>query len=153
VMKHHDMMSDRHRIVVDEMLASNGKFTGTIYRRKRYGKTRAEIRFDGVAGCLRTHKGGSARQIVIAIDNGALRIRWMSPREYARLQGAGDFPLVENTIQNLYGFGDAVCVPVIQWIDKNVLTPLFETYTKYGHAGPSHARTAIASETVGRPKD
>ncbi|MEX1232913.1 MAG: DNA (cytosine-5-)-methyltransferase [Planctomycetaceae bacterium] len=128
VTKHHDMMSDRHRKIVDDMLASKGKFTGTIFRRKRYGKTRAEIRFDGLAGCLRTPKGGSARQIVIAIDDGKLRIRWMSPREYAKLQGADDFPLVENTIQNLYGFGDAVCVPVIRWIDQNVLTPLFETH-------------------------
>ncbi|WP_397571586.1 DNA cytosine methyltransferase [Schlesneria sp. T3-172] len=128
VSKHHDMMSDRHRKIVDEMLESGGKFTGTIYRRKRNGKTRAEIRFDGLAGCLRTPKGGSARQIIIAVDRGQLRIRWMSPREYARLQGAGDFPLVKNTIQNLYGLGDAVCVPVIQWIDKNVLTPVFDAY-------------------------
>ena len=90
------------------------------------GKTRAETRFDGMAGCLRTPKGGSARQIVIVVDKDRLRMRWMSPREYARLQGADDFPLVVNTIQNLYGFGDAVCVPVIRWIDKHVLTPVFE---------------------------
>lgn len=147
--KHYNMMHDRHRKVVDEMLASKGRFTGTIYRRKRDGKTRAEIRFDGVAGCLRTPKGGSARQIVIAIDKGKLRIRWMSPREYARLQGAPDFPLVENTIQNLYGFGDAVCVPVIQWIDQNVLTPLFEAYAKGDHAGQSHPSTATPSNAGG----
>jgi len=128
VQKHLDMMSDRHRKAVNEMLSSRGTFTGTIYRRKREGKTRAEIRFDGLAGCLRTPKGGSAKQIVIAIHDGKVRIRWMSPREYARLQGADDFPLVSNTIQNLYGFGDAVCVPVIRWIDQHVLTPLFETH-------------------------
>ena len=124
VTKHHDMMSDRHRTIVDSLLTARGTFVGTIFRRKRHEKTHAEVRFDGVAGCLRTPKGGSARQIVIAIDKGKLRMRWMSPREYARLQGAADFPLVENEIQNLYGFGDAVCVPVIRWIDKHVLTPL-----------------------------
>lgn len=130
VVKHHEMMSDRHRKIVDEILQHRGKFVGTIFRRKRLGKTRAEVRFDGVAGCLRTPKGGSARQIVIAIDQGRLRMRWMSPREYARLQGAGDFPLVQNEIQNLFGYGDAVCVPVISWIDKHVLTPLHKSITE-----------------------
>lgn len=145
VTKHHDMMSDRHRKVVDEMIASKGRFTGTIYRRKRYGKTRAEVRFDGLAGCLRTPKGGSARQIVIAIDNGQLRIRWMSPREYARLQGAGDFPLVDNTIQNLYGFGDAVCVPAIRWIDQNVLTPLFNSFVGSSSTSTESCGGAVVS--------
>ena len=132
VTKHHDMMNDRHRKIVDSMLTNRGSFVGTIYRRKRHGKTQAEVRFDGVAGCLRTPKGGSARQIVIAVDNGQLRMRWMSPREYARLQGAADFPLVQNEIQNLYGFGDAVCVPVIRWIDKHVLTPLHTSIVEAG---------------------
>jgi len=126
VSKHHDMMNDRHRRQVDLMIADGDQFVGTIYRRKRDGKTRAEVRFDGMAGCLRTPKGGSARQIVIAIDGGKLRMRWMSPREYARLQGAPEFPLSANVIQNLHGFGDAVCVPVVNWIDKHILTPVFE---------------------------
>ncbi len=126
VQKHYDMMSDRHRRVVDQHLASGKDFVGTIFRRKRQGKTRSEVRFDGLAGCLRTPRGGSARQIVIAVQRGRLRMRWMSAREYARLQGADDFPLTGNTIQNLYGFGDAVCVPVIRWIDQQVLTPVFE---------------------------
>jgi DNA (cytosine-5)-methyltransferase 1 len=51
----------------------------------------------------------------------------MTPREYSRLQGAGEFPLVGDRIQQMFGFGDAVCVPVIRWIDKHVLTPLFES--------------------------
>ena len=126
VTKHHDMMNDRHRKLVDAKLAAGETFVGTIFRRKRIGKTQAEVRFDGTAGCLRTPKGGSARQIVIVTEHGRLRMRWMSAREYARLQGAPEFPLVTNTIQNLYGFGDAVCVPVIGWIDKHVLTPIFE---------------------------
>ena len=137
VTKHHDMMSDRHREQVDCLLADGSTAVGTIFRRKRDGKTRAEVRFDGMAGCLRTPKGGSARQIVIAIEKGILRMRWMSAREYSRLQGAGDFPLVENNIQNLFGFGDAVCVPVIQWIDTHLLTPLSECITATQGAGCS----------------
>ena len=101
---------------------------GTVYRRCRNDEMRAEVRFDNLAGCLRTPRGGSARQIVMVIDNGRVRFRWMSPREYARLQGAPDFVLAENTIQSLFGFGDGVCVPVIRWMDKNILTPIFEDH-------------------------
>lgn len=62
----------------------------------------------------------------MVIDDGRVRFRWMSPREYARLQGAPDFTLAENTIQSLFGFGDGVCVPVIRWMDQHVLTPVYE---------------------------
>ncbi len=124
--KHYNMMSDLHRTLVDSLLKDCGVHVGTVYRRKRYGEMRAEVRFDGIAGCLRTPRGGSARQIVIVIDNGELKFRWMSPREYSRLQGAGDYPLVGKPNQQMFGFGDAVCVPVIEWVDKHVLTPVFE---------------------------
>lgn len=126
VQKHYLMMNDKHRAIVDRMIAAGESFVGTIFRRKRGGSTRAEVRFDGLAGCLRTPRGGSARQIVVAIDRGVLRMRWMSPREYARLQGAGDYPLVENEVQNLFGFGDAVCTPVIRYIDRYILSPVFD---------------------------
>ena len=124
--KHYNMMSDRHRTLVDGLLEKKGVHIGTVYRRKRYGKTRAEVRFDGIAGCLRTPKGGSARQIVIVLDNGVVRFRWMSPREYSRLQGTGDYPLVGKPNQQMFGFGDAVCVPVVEWVDQHVLTPAYE---------------------------
>lgn len=124
VKKHYEMMSDLHREQIDEFVLNNIDFVGTIYRRKRHGKTMAEVRFDGIAGCLRTPKGGSAKQIVISILDRKIRMRWMSPREYSRLQGAEDFPLVGKTNQQLFGFGDAVCVPAIKWIDKQVLTPI-----------------------------
>ena len=130
VEKHYNMMSDLHREQVDGLLGDGGHHVGTIFRRKRYGKTRAEVRFDGIAGCLRTPSGGSARQIVIVIDCGKLKLRWMSPREYARLQGADDYPMLERVNQMLYGFGDAVCVPVVRWIDDHVLTPAYNSATK-----------------------
>jgi DNA (cytosine-5)-methyltransferase 1 len=127
VERHCRMMSDLHRRQVERLLADGALHVGTVYRRVRPGGQRAEVRFDGVAGCLRTPRGGSAKQIVIVVDQGRLRMRWMSPREYARLQGAGDFPLVGERIQLLFGFGDAVCVPVVRWIDDHVLTPLYES--------------------------
>jgi len=126
--KHYAMLSDLHLAEVEQRRAAGGRHVGTVYRRCRQNVMRAEVRFDNVAGCLRTPRGGSARQIVMVIDDAAVRFRWMSPREYARLQGAPAFTLAPNTVQSLFGFGDGVCVPVIQWVDHNVLTPVFEQH-------------------------
>lgn len=124
VARHCDMMSAPHANRVAEIRAAGRPWLGTIFRRVRQKAVRAEVRFDGLAGCLRTPRGGSARQIVIAIDGG-VRMKWMTPREYARLQGAPDFPLVGTATQQLWGFADAVCVPAIRWLDRHVLTPLY----------------------------
>jgi len=72
-------------------------------------------------------------------------MRWMSPREYARLQGIDELPPTCSTRNELLlGFGDAVCVPVIHWIDRHLLTPLFESVAagrkrRIGHARQSYA--------------
>ncbi|OJW20752.1 MAG: hypothetical protein BGO49_04050 [Planctomycetales bacterium 71-10] len=154
VAKHRAMMHDRHRERVDAMVAAGETFVGTIYRRKRDGTTRAEVRFDGVAGCLRTPRGGSARQIVVVAEAGRLRMRWMSPREYARLQGAPDFPLTGNTVQDLFGFGDAVCVPVVQWIDRHVLTPAAASIARRTPRGRQpDARPAPADDAGGEREE
>jgi DNA (cytosine-5)-methyltransferase 1 len=138
--RHYAMMSQAHREEIDRLVRAGQRWIGTIFRRIREGKQRAEVRFDGLAGCLRTPRGGSARQIVAAVDDGRLRMRWMSPREYARLQGAPDFPLVGGTQQQLFGFADAVCSPAIAWIDQSVLTPLFEASLARGSVDGSVVR-------------
>ena len=74
-------------------------------------------------------------------------MRWMTPREYARLQGAPDYTLPENTIQALFGFGDAVCVPAIEWIDRNMLTPVYKAAVGRRNRKP----TAENRQTDGRP--
>lgn len=135
VERHYRMMSDLHRGKIDALAASGQQWVGTIFRRVRNGEQRAEVRFDGLAGCLRTPKGGSAKQIVIATNAGKLRMRWMSPREYGKLQGVPDFPLVGNTIQQLWGFADAVCIPAIRWIDLHVLSPIYESASRAGGNG------------------
>jgi DNA (cytosine-5)-methyltransferase 1 len=138
--RHYRMMSDDHRRQVDALRCGLFGRVGTAYRRVRRDGQRAEVRFDGLAGCLRTPRGGSGKQIVVAVDPGRLRMRWMSPREYARLQGAPDFPLVGGRNQQLFGFGDAVCVPAVQWVDRHVLTPLYDlarVARRNGHAGQS----------------
>jgi DNA (cytosine-5)-methyltransferase 1 len=97
----------------------------TAYRRTRGGKAVWEIRSDDIAGCLRTARGGSSKQALVETGDGEFRVRWMTPREYARLQGAGSYRIdgVRKT-QVYFGFGDAVCVPVVRWIAGAVLVPL-----------------------------
>ena len=106
----------------------------TAYRRTRRGMAVWEVRRDEIAGCLRTARGGSSKQAIIEAGLGALRVRWLTPREYARLQGAGDAILdTVTTNQALYGLGDAVCVPVVQWIAANYLYPALRSFTSVGH--------------------
>ena len=85
----------------------------------------AELRTDGIAGCLRTPRGGSGRQILFAAGEGRFNVRLLTPRECARLMGAAGFTLKVPLNQALFGFGDAVCVPVIEWIANNYLNPLW----------------------------
>lgn len=96
----------------------------TAYRRTRNGKAVWEVRADSISGCLRTARGGSSKQAVVEAGRGSVRVRWMTAREYARLQGAPDFDFSavrENAA--MYGFGDAVCVPVVAWIARYYLLP------------------------------
>jgi DNA (cytosine-5)-methyltransferase 1 len=49
----------------------------------------------------------------------------MTPREYANLMGASHYQLDgARTNQSLFGFGDAVAVPVVEWLAKHYLMPL-----------------------------
>ena len=122
VQRHVAMMSDDHRHRVEQWQDAAMPRVATAFRRIRKKVQRTEVRFDGLAGCLRTPKGGSARQIVLSMGHGRLRMRWMSPREYARLQGAGDYDWGEaRDSRVLFGFGDAVCVPAIRWIAEHAL--------------------------------
>lgn len=116
--------AERHKLVIDQRIDRDEFTYLTAFRRVRKGKSMAEIRSDGVAGCLRTPKGGSARQILLRVGKGEVKIRFLSPRECARLMGADDFIITGSTTEALFGFGDAVCVPVVTWIANNYLNPL-----------------------------
>jgi DNA (cytosine-5)-methyltransferase 1 len=97
----------------------------TAYRRTRRGNAVWEVRSDAVSGCLRTARGGSSKQALVEAGRGDVRVRWMSAREYARLQGAPDFR-IDDVSENaaIFGLGDAVCVPVVSWIARTYLLPL-----------------------------
>jgi len=110
-----------------EDLRAAGEVTWrTAYRRTRAGVAVWEIRSDPVSGCLRTARGGSSKQAVVEAGQGSVRVRWMTAREYARLQGVEDSFRFSDLSPNqvMFGFGDAVCVPVVAWIAKAYLRPL-----------------------------
>lgn len=120
-----NQMSPKHRAQAEAMIHGGTIRYGTVFRRVRNGKSMAELRTDGVAGCLRTPRGGSGRQILFAAGQGHFSVRLLTPRECSRLMGADDFVLKVSLNQALFGFGDAVCVPVIEWIARNYLNPLW----------------------------
>jgi DNA (cytosine-5)-methyltransferase 1 len=117
------LISPRHREMLDGM--ESAVVTG--YRRTRSGKQCLELRFDGVAGCLRTPGGGSSKQFLIVNREGELHARLLSPRETARLMGAPDSFVLPNAHNDGYkAMGDAVALPVATFIGETFLTKLAE---------------------------
>ncbi|WP_419840835.1 DNA cytosine methyltransferase [Candidatus Poriferisodalis sp.] len=118
-------LPDRHATRIGVLADQNVIAWRTAYRRTRKGQAVWEVRADEIAGCLRTARGGSSRQALIEVDQDGHRVRWMTAREYGRLQGVPDsFDVaVVTEAQALFGFGDAVTVPVITWLAENFLVP------------------------------
>ncbi len=125
-----EMLSPINRKKLDAAIQTETFFAGTGYRRTRPsgdgGKIqRLEIRFDGTAGCLRAPNGGSSRQTVLVVERGQVRSRLMTVRECARLMGAPDTYKIPGTYNDGYrAMGDAVAVPVTQWLSRHLLMPL-----------------------------
>ena len=142
-----NQMSPKHRSIADLLMARKAWSYGTVFRRVRNGKSMAELRTDGIAGCLRTPRGGSGRQILFKAGNGKYFVRLLTARECARLMGANDFVVDFPLNQALFGFGDAVCVPVIEWVAKYYLNPLVGELIRSRVLGgsPSSARTSVAA--------
>ncbi len=124
------LMTTAHRRKVEDALEVGGRNVGTIYKRTRPNqsgvmKQRAEVRFDGISGCLRTPVGGSSRQTVIVVEKGRVRTRLLSTREAARLMGVPDnYPLPSGYNDAYHLFGDGVAVPVVSWLENHLLWPL-----------------------------
>lgn len=124
------LMTPSHRKRVANALRAGNRHVGTIYKRTRPDHNgvmtqRAEVRFDGISGCLRTPVGGSSRQTIIIVDKGRIRTRLLSPREAARLMGVSDsYPLPSAYNDAYHLFGDGVAVPVVRWLENHLLWPL-----------------------------
>lgn len=126
-----NMMSPLNRAKVETAKAAGGRQVGTIYKRTRADgpngekMQRAEIRFDDVAGCLRTPTGGSSRQTIMVIEGKRVRSRLLSPREAARLMGLPDtYALPKNYNDAYHLAGDGVAVPVVRFLAEHILEPL-----------------------------
>jgi len=120
------LMAPLHRA---RLSAQRGRTVGAVFRRTRIedGRTvqRAEVRFDGLAGCLRTPRGGSSRQAIVVVEDGGVRSRLVTPREAARLMGLPDsYRLPAATTGALHVAGDGVAVPVVRWLAQELLEPL-----------------------------
>ncbi|HET9743534.1 MAG TPA: DNA (cytosine-5-)-methyltransferase [Terriglobales bacterium] len=127
-------MSDAHKRLVAGLAKSEEPAYATVYKRVRPSGCRAEVRADGVAGCLRTPRGGSSKQFVIEGHNGRWRVRHMSPREYGALQGiSSSFPITVPDNQAMMGFGDAVCVPALAWVIRNTINKHFDLLKEQDH--------------------
>ena len=123
--RHIAMMNEPHRERVMQLAQDNKISYRTFFRRRREGEQRVEVRDDDLSGCLRTAVGGSGKQFLIRSSKHCIKMRAMTPREYARLQGVPDnYPITVNGVQALTGFGDAVCVPAISWIAEHILNHL-----------------------------
>lgn len=125
---------------VEQLRRGRGVKHRTAYRRTRAGVAVWEARPDDISGCLRTARGGSSKQAVVRLGNGRLQVRWMTPLEYARLMGAGGYTLDgARTNQALFGFGDAVAVPVVAWLGENYLMPLLNGALAGSGEGEAHS--------------
>ena len=117
------LIPERHRVVLE---AAKTCFA-TGYRRTRGGKQVLELRFDGIAGCLRTPAGGSSKQFLIVKENGEIHARLLTVREAARLMGAPDSFKLPGTYNDGYmAMGDAVAAPVARYLGEYILEPLVE---------------------------
>ena len=119
------MMAPLHRKKVLAAQRFGSARVGTIYKRTRNGVQRAEVRFDGVAGCLRTPGGGSSRQTIMVVNGAKIKSRLISPREAARLMGLSDSYKLPNKYNEAYHLlGDGVVVPVVSHLNKHLLLPI-----------------------------
>jgi DNA (cytosine-5)-methyltransferase 1 len=115
-------LSERHAAQAAEMINGKRYSYATAFRRVRKGRSMAELRTDGIAGCLRTPRGGSGRQILFRGGRGRYDVRLLTARECARLQGVPDSYVLDVRLnQALFGFGDAVCVPAVEWLLTNAV--------------------------------
>ena len=129
------LMSPLHRQRLDGLLAARERRVGAAYRRVRREAgeraQRLEVRFDGLAGCLRTPAGGSSRQFVIVAEDGRVRARLLTAREALRLMGVPDgYDVPGPDGAALKVAGDGVAVPVVRALSDGLLLPLLGRATR-----------------------
>ena len=127
-----DMMTDLNRKKVEAAQDLGSRKVGTIYRRTRLDEAgvkrqRAEVRFDDVAGCLRTPAGGSSRQTIMVVEGRKVRSRLLSPREAVSLMGLPPSFILPERYNDAYKLaGDGVAVPVVRHLAAAIFEPVLQ---------------------------
>ncbi|MFA7646194.1 MAG: DNA cytosine methyltransferase [Phenylobacterium sp.] len=129
------LMAPAHMARVEAAKARPEVSVGAVFRRMRTEDgvrvQRAEVRFDGLSGCLRTPRGGSSRQTLVFAGGGEVRSRLLTAREAARLMGLPDsYRLPDGLHAGLHVAGDGVAVPVVRWLARHVLEPALAASTE-----------------------
>lgn len=130
------MMSDINLEKVRIAKREGRRMIGAVYKRTRRDNTgrkvqRAEVRFDDIAGCLRTPAGGSSRQLIVVVEGRKVRSRLISIRETARLMGLpDDYELPDNYNEAYHLTGDGVVVPVVRFLAHQIFEPVLVQLSK-----------------------
>lgn len=123
-----NMMSPLNRRKILQAQRVGRLKVGALYRRTRGGEQRAEVRFDGVSGCLRTPGGGSSRQTIMIVNGSDIRSRLLSAREAARLMGLEDSYVLPARYNDAYHLaGDGVVVPVVSHLATHILGAVIDS--------------------------
>ena len=126
------MMTPVNVAKIEKAKRAGKRMVGGLYKRRRDepgGRIqRAEVRFDGVAGCLRlASAGGSNVQNVMIVDGPSVRSRRLSVREAARLMGFEDsYKLPDNYVEAYDLMADGLAIPVVRHLDEHVLEPVLQ---------------------------
>jgi DNA (cytosine-5)-methyltransferase 1 len=142
------MMSDMHKQKLSEAKKLGKRVVGTLSLRMRpsNGMTaqRTEICFRGLAGCLRTPKGGGSRPRVIVVNGADVRTRLLAPAEAASLMGLkATYQLPEVYEFAFRVIGDGVAVPVVGFLRAKLLNPLLRSVKKA--RGPSARKPKLVA--------
>lgn len=127
-----DMMTDHNLNKVEAAKQGQERIVGTIYRRTRTDaagvkRQRAEVRFDQIAGCLRTPAGGSSRQTIMLVEGDTVRSRLLSTREAASLMGLPETYILPERYNEAYKLvGDGVAAPVVRHLAQALFEPILK---------------------------
>jgi DNA (cytosine-5)-methyltransferase 1 len=149
------MMSDIHKRKLREAKKNGKRSVGTLSLRMRphKGKTvqRAEVCFGGLAGCLRTPKGGGSRPRVVVVKGSEVRSRLLSPKEAATLMGLeSSYKLPDEYSAAFKVIGDGVAVPAVAFIRDRLLNPIIKSARKSGGRSRKKLPLRIAARGAAR---
>jgi DNA (cytosine-5)-methyltransferase 1 len=125
-----EKMSSINKAKLEAAKHAGRRMVGCVYKRTRVNERgvkvqRAEVRFDDVAGCLRTPAGGSSRQVIIVVDGKKVRSRLISSKETARLMGLDEEYILPDNYNEAYHLtGDGVAVHVVRYLAEQLFEPL-----------------------------